>query len=347
MSDHTILEIHPTETIKIAIIDNLLFKEGIRRDPNLDYICAMFDSSNHIIATGSCFFNTLRCFAVDSKHQGEGLLAEILSHLINIQFQRGNTHLFLYTKPSTASLFASLGFYEITRINNSLVFMENRRNGFSEYINHFKNVRKTGLSAAVVMNANPFTLGHQYLIEEASLKCDALHVFVLSEDISLIPFSVRKKLVIEGCSHLNNVYIHDSGPYIISNATFPSYFLKNEASVIANHAHLDISVFARIAASMNISDRFVGDEPNSIVTDIYNSLLVKELPEYGITCHVIPRKKLNDTVISASSVRLCLKNNDFNAMKKLVPDTTYNYFISDKAKPVIDAIRSSENIVHY
>ena len=45
MSDHTILEIHPTETIKIAIIDNLLFKEGIRRDPNLDYICAMFDSS--------------------------------------------------------------------------------------------------------------------------------------------------------------------------------------------------------------------------------------------------------------------------------------------------------------
>ncbi len=347
MSDYTILEIHPTDTKKIALIDNLLYKEGIKRDPNLDYMCAMFDYEDNIIATGSCFFNTLRCFAVDSNHQGEGLLAEITSHLINIQFQRGNTHLFLYTKPSTASLFASIGFYKIAEINKSLIFMENRKNGFCDYIDHFKNIKKNGRAAAIVMNANPFTLGHQYLIEEASSKCDVLHVFVLSEDASLVPFSVRKKLVIEGCSHLDNVYIHDSGPYIISNATFPSYFLKNERSVIANHALLDIAIFAKIAASMNISDRFVGDEPSSIVSGIYNSLLKEKLPEYGIRCHIIPRKKFNDTAISASTVRLCLKNNDFDTLKKLVPYTTYNYFISDEARPVIEAIRSAENVIHY
>ncbi len=347
MSDYTILEIHPTETKKLILIDNLLSKEGIKRDPNLDYICAMFDSENHIIATGSCFFNTLRCFAVDSSHQGEGLLGEILSHLINIQFQRGNTHLFLYTKTEAASLFASLGFYEIAKTNNSLVFMENRRNGFLDYINHLKNSQKNCRCAAVVMNANPFTLGHQYLIEKAASKCDALHIFVLSEDVSLIPFSVRKKLVTDGCSHLDNVYIHDSGSYIISNATFPSYFLKNEVSVIENHALLDIAIFAKIATSMNISDRFVGDEPNSIVTGIYNSLLAEKLPEFGVACHVIPRKKINNSIISASNVRICLKNNDFKALKELVPYTTYNYFISDQAKPVIEAIRSAKNVIHY
>lgn len=347
MSDYTISEIHSTEIQKIALIDNLLSKEGIKRDPNLDYICAMFDSDNHIIATGSCFFNTLRCFAVDSSHQGEGLLAEILSHLINIQFQRGHTHLFLYTKPNAASLFASLGFYEIARVNNSLVFMENRRNGFCDYLKHFNNISKDWLLAAVVINANPFTLGHQYLIESAAAKCDFLHVFVLSEDVSLIPFAIRKRLVTEGCAHLNNVYIHDSGPYIISNATFPSYFFKNEESVIESHALLDIAVFARIAATMNISVRYVGDEPNSIVTGIYNSLLSKKLPEFGITCHIVPRKKINNVAISASTVRLCLKNNDFKTLKDLVPLTTYNYFISDQAKSVIESIRSAENVIHY
>ncbi len=98
---------------------------------------------------------------------------------------------------------------------------------------------------------------------------------------------------------------------------------------------------------MNISVRYVGDEPNSIVTGIYNSLLSKKLPEFGITCHIVSRKKINNVAISASTVRLCLKNNDFKTLKDLVPLTTYNYFISDQAKSVIESIRSAENVIHY
>ncbi|EFA28598.1 ABC transporter, ATP-binding protein, partial [Haemophilus influenzae HK1212] len=37
---------------------------------------------------------------------------------------------------------------------------------------------------SIVMNANPFTLGHRYLIEQALQQCDHLHLFIVGEDAS-------------------------------------------------------------------------------------------------------------------------------------------------------------------
>lgn len=134
MSDYSISQVYPRDAKTIAQIDALLEAEGIRRDGNLDYICAMFDENYRVIATGSCFGNTLRCFAVSSAHQGEGLLNEIISHLTEVQYNRGNLHLFLYTKIMSAKFFGDLGFYEISRVDDTLVFMENRRTGFTDYL---------------------------------------------------------------------------------------------------------------------------------------------------------------------------------------------------------------------
>ena len=192
MSDYSISQIYPSDKRSLSQIDTLLKNEGISRDGNLDYICAMFDHNDDIIATGSCFGPTLRCFAVSREHQGEGLLNEIISHLMEVQQARGNMHLFLYTKVNSAKFFGDLGFYEIARVDGTLVFMENRRMGFTNYLKNLEKTKKDGVSAALVMNANPFTLGHQYLVETAAAACDTLHLFVLSEDASLVPFSVRK-----------------------------------------------------------------------------------------------------------------------------------------------------------
>lgn len=345
--DYSISQIYPNEARRLAQIDKLLDQEGIQRDSHLDYICGIFDEMGNVIATGSCFSNTLRCFAVSGAHRGEGLLADLISHLVGIQFQRGNSHLFVYTKPEAAELFLRLGFYEIARVSGTLVFMENRRSGFSTYLKKLALQEGNGRQGAIVMNANPFTLGHKYLAETAASLCDTLHIFVLSEDVSLIPFSVRKKLVKEGCAHLSNVAIHDSGPYIISNATFPSYFLKEEASVIRGHALLDLAVFQKIAASMHITDRYVGEEPTSLVTGLYNAIMAKELPKNGISCHILPRKTADGQAISASVVRLCLKNGDFALLRTLVPDSTYRYFLSARAKPVIEKIQGADKVVHY
>ena len=351
MSEYTISQIRPDDRYTLKQIDALLEKEGIKRDGNLDYICAMYDEDFNVIGTGSCFGNTLRCFAVSSAHQGEGLLNQIISHLIDYQYQRGNLHLFLYTKIQSARFFKDLGFYEIARVDNTLVFMENRRTGFSDYLKKLQSEspeRKEGQkTGAIVMNANPFTLGHLYLAETAASQCDLLHIFMVSEDASLIPYKVRKQLIKEGTAHLSNVVLHDSGPYIISNATFPSYFLKDETAVIEGHAKLDLAVFRHISEALGITDRFVGEEPTSQVTGLYNQIMQEKLPEAGIECHIIPRKEADGKAISASTVREAIQNDDLDLLKTLVPETTYAYFTSEEAKPLVETIRKAGNVIHY
>ncbi len=347
MSEYAISQVHPTDRRSFAQIDALLEQEGIKRDSNLDYTCAMFDEDYQVIATGSCFANTLRCFAVSSTHQGEGLLNQILTHLMDVQYQRGNLHLFLYTKINSAKFFHDLGFYEIARVDETLVFMENRRNGFAEYLTRLSQTKTDGLSAALVMNANPFTLGHQYLTEKAASECDTLHLFLVSEDASLVPFSVRKRLVLEGTCHLPNVICHDSGPYIISNATFPSYFLKDKESVIRGHARLDLIIFTRIAHALSVTRRYVGEEPASQVTGIYNQIMKKQLPLSNIDCVIVPRKQVKNRPVSASVVRSLLKAGDLEALKDFVPLSTLRYFQSKEAAPVIERIAGTQNVVHY
>lgn len=356
MSDYYISQIYPSDKRANDEVDALLISEGIRRDANLDYTCGMYDDEMHIIATGSCFGNTLRCFAVSHEHQGEGLMNSIVSHLIEFQFSRGNTHLFLYTKCNSAKFFGDLGFYEIARIDGQIVFMENRKTGFQNYLRTFaKDALPEGLTAetptrkiaALVMNANPFTLGHQYLVEKAADENDLLHLFIVSEDASLVPFKIRKQLVMKGTAHLKNICYHDSGPYIISNATFPSYFQKDENAVIESHAMLDLTVFTQIAKVLGITRRYVGEEPTSLVTGIYNRIMSEKLPEQGIECIVVPRKTCEDTPISASNVRLALQNGDYDTLSKLVPQTALDYFKSPEAIPVIERIRQQENVIHY
>ncbi len=345
--EYTISRVFPRNRAAVAAVDRLLKQEGITRDANLDYTCAVYDRNDNMIATGSCFGSTLRCFAVDKGHQGEGLLNKVVTHLTEVQYSRGNTHLFLCTKPSAAPLFADLGFYEIARVEGTLVFMENRRTGFSDCLARLAKHRIAGKSAALVMNANPFTRGHQYVAERASESCERLHLFVLSEDASLFPFAVRKKLVQEGTAHLDNVVLHDSGPYIISSATFPSYFLKDADAVAEAHAKLDLAVFAKIAEALNISVRFVGEEPISAVTARYNRLMAEALPGLGVECRIVPRKELYGRPISASLVRRCIQQEDWDTVKSMVPDSTYAWLRSPEADAVIDTIRKTANVIHH
>lgn len=360
MSEYHISQIHPSSRRELRQLDALLEKEGIRRDQHLDYTAGLFDDDYELAATGSCFKNTLRCMAVDSAHQGEGLMNSIVSHLTDYQYARGNTDLFLYTKCGTAKFFSDLGFYEIARVEDAVVFMENRKTGFFDYLNQLKketrespafrdaSLRGTApVSGAVIMNANPFTLGHLHLVETAASRCDLLHVFVVSEDVSLVPFHARKQLVLEGCAHLRQVIFHETGSYMISNATFPSYFLKDDVSVIRSHARLDIEIFKKLAFCLDISMRFVGEEPFSQVTGIYNQVMQEALEHEGIRCHVIPRKANAQGIISASKVRKLLQEDRLDELKESVPESTYAYFSSPQALPVIQSIKSASDVIHY
>lgn len=346
--DYSVTTIFPDDAYAQAQMAKLLAQSGLCKDGNLDYSCGIFDQEDTLIATGSCFGNTLRCLAVSQDHQGEGLLNEILSHLIEVQMARGNSHLFLYTKPASAKFMEDLGFREIARVPGKAVFMENRRTGFDQYCRQLSEKRVEGQRiAGVVMNANPFTLGHLHLVEQAARENDVVHLFVLSEEAGPIPFAVRKKLVMDGIGQLSNVICHDSGPYIISSATFPSYFLKDGDAVIETQAVLDLQVFGKIAAVLGIQRRYVGQEKSSHVTALYNAVMKQNLPKLGIQCVEIPRLQAGGQVVSASTVRQAIHDGQLEAVRNFLPQSTYAYFAGPEGAAVTAAIRAEKNVIHY
>lgn len=357
MAEYSLSPILPTDRRAMRQLDQLLEREGIRRDGHLDYTAGLFDEDYRLVAAGSCFGNTLRCMAVDSAHQGEGLLNQIVTHLMDYEYERGILDLFVYTKCTTALFFKSLGFYEIARVPERVVFMENRKDGFSSYLRRLKEetvrelpggcLPEEGVSGAVVINANPFTLGHRYLIEEAGKRCSLLHVFVVSEDLSLIPFDVRFRLVKEGCEGLPPIVFHETKSYMISSSTFPSYFLKDEDTVIRSHGELDIAVFVRIAESLGITCRFAGEEPFSRVTRLYNEVMSRQLPLSGLDFIQIPRRELDGRPISASAVRRLIKEGQIEQIRPLVPESTWRYFSSEEGAETVRAIQSAPEVVHY
>ncbi len=345
---YTVSKIYDSDKRSSDLVEKLLHKENIRKDDNLDYTCAIFNDNMEIIATGSCYLNTLRCMAVDSSYQGEGLMNLIITHLLEIQAERENFHVYIYTKIESAKFFKDLGFNEIVTIDNQLVFMETQKNGFSKYLDNLKlSAKEKPKVSALVMNANPFTLGHQYLVETASLESDIVHLFIVSEDVSLFPYKIRKQLIMNGTSHLNNIIYHDTGSYIISNSTFPSYFQKDKEDVILSQTLLDATIFSKIAKALNITHRYVGEEPTSVVTNLYNQTMSKVLKEENIEVVIIPRKEINGDVISASKVRKAIQENDTNFLISTLPKSSLDYILSEDAKPVIEKIQKSSDIIHY
>ena len=342
---HQLEQIKDNDRLAVAMQRKLLLSEGIEKDPHSDYSAGIFDADGTLIATGSCYENTLRCLAVSSAHRGEGLMTVLISHLLSVQAERGNRHVFLYTKPEAAPQFSDLGFSEIVRTGD-VVFMENAKNGFETWLAGLKKTVRPG-AAAVVMNANPFTLGHRKLLETAAKENDEVLLFLLEENAGPIPYEVRKKLVEEGTRDLLNVRLIPSASYIVSHATFPSYFLKSEEKVIRAHVTLDLAVFRRIAASLDISLRYVGEEPFSRVTRVYHEMMAELLPESGVECRIIPRFKVNGQTVSASLVREAIHDGRLSDVRGMLPESTYRYFTSEEALPVIEAIRSEKDVRHY
>ena len=344
---YTLSEIRPDDRRSMDQVRALLHQEGIGLDGNLDYTCGLFDKNDNLAATGSSFGSTLRCFAVDRAHQGEGFLGQIVSHLVERLTEQGRTHLFVYTKVNTAKFFQDLGFYEIARVKETLSFLETRKNGFARFCARLSQSRTKKPAAAIVMNANPFTLGHLALVERAAKEFPTVHLFVLEEDASLVPFPVRWKLVTEGVARLPGVACHKSGPYLISSATFPSYFLKDEAAVIQGHAQLDLALFGQIANALNVTARYAGEEPSSQVTGLYNQVMARELPKEGIQFVEVPRASRNGGPISASTVRKLIHDGNLEDIRPLVPESTWQFFHTPEAGPVIEAIQAAGSVVHY
>ena len=315
----------------------LLAGEGLALDRHLDRTLGLYDQRGRLVATGSIFANTLRCLAVDREKQGEGLMARLVTRLTEELFLSGIHHIFVYTKPETERMLTDLGFYPIARVPGRLSFLENRRGGFSSYLEGLGEKTEAGTAGAIIMNANPFTLGHRCLVQTAASQCDVLHLFIVSEDISFFPFEARKRLVMAGTQDLKNIVYHDTGSYLISRAVFPAYFLKEEEAVTQAQAALDGAIFPQVAQRRGVTRRFVGEEPFSPATHLYNQAMGELLPQAGIALFVVPRMAdAGGIPVSATRVRRALAEGDTQPLRALLPDSSYDFVISKEGQALID-----------
>jgi [citrate (pro-3S)-lyase] ligase len=195
------------------------------------------------------------------------------------------------------------------------------------YVSDLKSRRRdAAVSGAVVVNCNPFTKGHRYLIETAANTVDVLYVFVVEEDKSEIAFDDRIRMVEIGTEDIENAAVLPSGKFILSALTFPEYFLKDALQEVRIDASADVLAFAKhVAPALGVTKRFVGREPFDAVTRQYNQTLKDVLPRYGIEVVEFPRREFKGTPISASAVRRLLKARDFRGVSDLIPESTLGF----------------------
>lgn len=192
----------------------------------------------------------------------------------------------------------------------------------------------TPLRGVVVMNCNPFTLGHRYLIEQAAKQVERLFVMVVREDCSLFAYAERKAMVEQGVAHLKNVTVIDGSEYAISQATFPTYFLKRLDDAADTQMLLDLDLFRRhIAPALGTTVRFVGTEPTDRLTRRYNQLMHEVLADVRETA----RLEKEGNAVSASRVRKAMEQGDMSTIRQLVPPTTLPYIIAHLATQALQA----------
>ena len=333
-------------------VENFLATNGLRLEVVDNYFCVL-DEDGSIVAGAGLKGDVIKCVAVDASARSRGLVAPLVSHIIAQASADGIINLKVFTKPENEAIFTSLGFHTIASAPLAIL-MENGH-GLEDYLAGVTchSERSEESSGVVIMNANPFTLGHRYLVEKASEQVEKLFVIPVKEDVSLFPYDERLEMIRSGCRDLATVL--EGSDYQISAATFPTYFLKDLTEASETQMRLDLDLFARhIAPALGVTVRFVGTEPSDPLTARYNELMKEVLPSYGISVIEISRLKEipgqagddkclagddenvmagldrpSPAPITATEVRKSLEHGSFQAAAALTPPTTWPYLVAE------------------
>lgn len=363
--------LNPTTPRQRQRIEAFLKRNGLRFD-DMHYYAAITDDDGEMIAGGGLKGNVIKCVAVDDAHKGEAIANTLISHLIAHANEEGHSNVMLFTKPKNRQLFESLSFRLLAEAPEA-VLMETGIGGINNMVEQLKKIKEEGevckennqgckkeektnlnittpqhlnpstpqplttttpLRGVVVMNCNPFTLGHRYLIEQAAKQVERLFVMVVREDCSLFAYAERKAMVEQGVAHLENVTVIDGSEYAISQATFPTYFLKRLDDAADTQMLLDLDLFHRhIAPALGATVRFVGTEPTDRLTRRYNQLMHEVLADV----REIARLEKKGNAVSASRVRKAMEQGDMSTIRQLVPPTTLPYIIAHLATQALQA----------
>lgn len=340
-------------------VEAFLAANGLRLAPLDRYVVVTRDEDgDEILAGGGLDGNVIKCVAVSESARSEGLMNILVSRLIAIAREEGRESVKAFTKPENEGIFKSLGFALIASSPNAIL-MENGRGGLPEYRKYLESLARPGRNGAIVMNANPFTKGHRYLVEQAASLVDNLYVIVVREDRSRFPYVERKAMIEAGCAGLDNVVVCEGSDYAISAATFPTYFLKKLDDATDTQIALDLDLFVNhIAKPLGVTVRFAGSEPEDALTRRYNELMAEILPGTSVAvvrqAHQpdpelvkgsalrqarrpidfveIPRLEQNGNPISATSLRRALDKGNLKEAMEYIPESSIPYLVADLAE---------------
>lgn len=340
-------------------VEAFLAANGLRLAPLDRYVVVTRDEDgNEILAGGGLDGNVIKCVAVSESARSEGLMNILVSRLIVIAREEGRDSVKAFTKPENEGIFKSLGFGLLASAPKAIL-MENGRGGLPEYKKYLASLARPGRNGAIVMNANPFTKGHRYLVEQAASQVDNLYVIVVKEDRSRFPYVERKAMIEAGCTGLDNVVVCEGSDYAISAATFPTYFLKKLDDATDTQIALDLDLFVNhIAKPLGVTVRFAGSEPEDALTRRYNELMAEILPGTSVAVvrqdHQpdpelvkgsalrqarrpidfveIPRLEQNGNPISATSLRRALDKGNLKEAMEYIPKSTVPYLVADLAE---------------
>ena len=350
MMDYEIQAVPLTMSLWRRRVEQFLEANQLRLDEVDYYAVVTRPDSDEILAGGGLQGDIVKCIAVGEQLRDEHISNRLISHLISEASQRGHQSVKVFTKPQNRQIFESFGFRLVGEAPLAIL-MENGQ-GIERYKSYLQGVSDAisrtpvpphpHTSGIIVMNANPFTRGHFYLIEEAARQVDQLFVIPVKEDKSLFPYIERKAMIeaaiklieskspslsVEGRGGAS-ITLCEGSDYAISAATFPTYFLKRLDDAADTQMLLDLDIFKRhLAPALGATIRFVGSEPDDALTCHYNELMREMLPEV----REIERMQENGEVVSASKVRKALENGDFQRAAALVPPTTIPYLLAHLA----------------
>lgn len=302
----------------------LLTKAHLATDEPVDHIFGLIDQ-DRLVGTVAHLGPIIKQVAVAPAYYGGHAFNQLISFVINHLARQNQFHYFVYTTPTHQHQFEQLGFQTIAK-TEALVFLEKGIHGFNDYLQQLKWRLKDRPTATIVMNANPLTLGHLALIQTAAAKNPQVLVLLVSAQRSLFTFEERLHLLQQATTDLTNVLIAPTADYLVSNATFPTYFLKDRAplNIAKQQARLDATIFLNYQKELPIVNRYVGTEPDSKVTALYNDTMQQVFGQQ-LPLIIQPRKKSQGQVISASSVRQAIRTGDLALIKRLTPPTTYRF----------------------
>lgn len=309
-------------------VEAFLGSNGLRLE-EVDLYLAVLDRDGAILAGGGLYRDILKCIAVSESARSAGLSVPLISRLVAVAAQRGYSNLKVFTKPENRAVFESFGFRVLAEAPQAIL-LENGR-GLESYCAYLRIHRKEGRCGVVVMNANPFTLGHKYLVSKVLGLVDGLYIIPVREDCSRFSYEERMAMIQSGCG--DGAEVVEGSDYQISAATFPTYFLKDLSEAAETQMRLDIDLFGRhIAPSLGVRVRFVGSEPADPMTARYNALMKELLPAYDVEVVEIQRLTDPEGPVTASRLRAFLDAGRFASASALAPASTWPYLLATLAE---------------